>query len=467
MLGIAFAYGALRVILANAPLDVARLSEVHIDGRVLAVACGLALLSAAMFGLLPAWRSSKIDPQEGLRSGGRNATESRRSGRMRTVLVALEVGLSTVCLAAAGLLLNSFVRLTHVDKGFDAQHVISVDLYLAGARYPDNGKRAGFLRKALDSVGQIPGVTSVGVANILPFGGEGNNNLVSVEGDTTPMYERPIMDIRSVSGDYFSTLGIGLRAGRSFIEADRGRMVAMVGESTARKLWLGENPLGKRLRQGETDSPLLEIVGVAGDVRGNGLQKAAQQIVYVPYWYRARSATSMVVRTGMDPKSLAGAMRLELHKLDPELPVPQFKTMEDLVSASVSERKFQLALVLAFAGAALILACLGIFGVVSYTVAQRRGEMGIRLALGATASDLRTMVVGEGLVPVVAGLTVGLVAALAMGRVLEGMLFGVHATDPWTLAGVALVLIAVAGMACLIPAIRASRSDPLHALRYE
>ncbi len=465
-LGIAIAYGALHLILTNAPVDVARLNEVRIDGRVLAVACGLTLLSALLFGILPAWRSSRIDPQEGMRSGGRSATESRSSGRMRTVLVALEVGLSTVCLAAAGLLLNSFVRLMHVDKGFDTEHVTSVNLYLAGARYSDK-ERVAFLRKTLEAVEPLPGVTAVGVVNVLPLTGEGNNNLLIVEGVNVPLFERPLVDMRSVNGDYFKALGIPLRSGRVFQESDREHGVAIIAESTARKVWPGENPIGKRVSFGDKNAPLMEVIGVAGDVRANGLQKVPEQVVYIPYWYRGQSQTALVVRTGMDPKAIAGAVRAELRKLDPELPVPQFKTMQDILSASVAERRFQLALVLIFAGIALVLACLGIFGVVSYTAAQRRGEMGIRLALGATSGNLETLVVRQGLAPVLIGLACGIAGALALGRVVEGLLFGVKAYDPWTLLSVSLLLIAVAAAACYIPAKRVSRADPLSALRYE
>jgi putative ABC transport system permease protein len=386
---------------------------------------------------------------------------------LRTLLVAFEVGLSTICLAAAGLLLNSFVRLTHIDKGFDAEHVMSVDLYLAGARYSEMNKRSEFLRRALEAMEPLPGATAVGVSNMLPLAGEGNNNLMVVEGVNIPLMERPLVDMRSVNGGYFHAMGIPLRSGRVFTEEDRKRGVAIVGESTARKIWPGENPLGKRVHFGEDNAPVLEVIGVAGDVRGNGLQKVPQQVLYLPYWYRSRSATSLVLRTRMSPAAIAGAVRAELHKLDPELPVPQFRTMQDIVSASVAERKFQLSLVLVFAGIALVLACLGIFGVVSYTVAQRRGEMGIRLALGASARNLRTMVVRQGLAPVVVGLACGIAGALAMARVLEGLLFGVKATDPWTLGGVAAVLIGVAWAACYVPAMRVSRADPLSALRYE
>jgi putative ABC transport system permease protein len=465
-LGIALAYGVLQIIVTNAPINLPRLNEVHIDGRVLAVACALSFISAMLFGLLPAWRSSRADPQDGLRSGGRSATESRHSGRLRTLLVTLEVGLSTICLAAAGLLLNSFVRLVHIDKGFDAEHVMSVELYLTGARYSGT-KRPEFLRKLMEAVRPLPGVNAAAVANVLPLTGDGNNNLLIVDGTSGSLWERPLVDMRSVSGEYFHAMGIPLRQGRVFEEGDRKHGVAIMAESTARKIWPGENPIGKRVHFGEDGAPVLEIIGVAGDVRANGLQKVPGQIVYIPYWYRDRNAMSLVMRTSTDAGSLAPAVRAAVRQLDPELPVPQFQTMQDIVSASVSERKFQLSLVLIFASIALVLACLGIFGVVSYSVAQRRGEMGIRLALGATSADLRSMVLKQGLAPVLIGLLAGIAAALAMGRVLEGLLFGVKATDPWTLLGVSALLIGVSAAACYIPALRVSRADPLTALRYE
>ncbi len=359
------------------------------------------------------------------------------------------------------------MRLVHIDKGFDAERVMNVELYMAGTRYPNETKRSDFLRQVLEAVKPLPGAGAVGVANQLPLTGEGNNNLLVVEGVEMPLFQRPIVDMRSVSGDYFQAMGISLRSGRVFEEADRKRGVAILAETTAKRVFPGENPIGKKVHFGDKDAPVMEVVGVAGDILGNGLQKAPEPIAYVPYWYRGRNTTSLVVRTGMDPKTIAGAVRAELRKLDPELPVGQFRTMQDIVSTSVAERKFQLTLVLVFAGIALILACLGIFGVVSYTVAQRRGEMGIRLALGASAGDLRTMVIRQGLAPVGVGLAFGLASALAMGRLLEGLLFGVKSTDPWTLAAVSAVLLGVAALACYIPAMRVSRADPLTALRYE
>jgi predicted permease len=466
-LGLAIASGALQLILANAPADLPRLNEVRLDGRVLGIAFTLTLFSAAIFGLIPAWRSSRVDPQSGLRAGGRSATESRQSGRLRALLVAIETGLCTVCLVAAGLLLNSFVRLLHVDKGFDAGRVITVDLNLPTSRYPDIAHSAEFIRKVIDATRALPGVSAIGVSNLLPLAGEGSNNMVNLDGDTTPEMERPIVDFRFINEDFFRAMGIPIVQGRAVEPGDRGRYVSVISEAAARRIWPGQNALGKRYHLGDPSAPALEVIGVAGDVPAGSLQKHPNPTVYVPYWQRDRSLMSLIVRTSMDPASIAGAVRAEIRRLDPEMPVPQFRSMDEIVSASVAQRRFQLTLVLLFAAIALGLASLGIYGVVSYSVAQRRGELGIRMALGATGSDLRSLVLRQGLAPVVIGLAAGLAGALAIGRVLSGLLFGVSSTDPLTMAVVAAVLLAVGAAACYVPALRATRSDPLVALRYE
>jgi predicted permease len=466
-LGVAIAAGALQLILANAPADLPRLNEVRLDGRVLGIAFALTLLSAAIFGLIPAWRSSRIDPQSGLRAGGRSATESRLSGRLRALLVAIETGLCTVCLVAAGLLLNSFVRLLHVDKGFDAGRVITVNLNLPASRYPDTAHSAEFIRKVIDATRALPGVSAIGVSNLLPLAGEGSNNMVNLDGDTTPVMERPIVDFRFINEDFFRAMGIPIAQGRAVEPADRGRFVSVISAAAAQRIWPGQNPLGKRFHLGDPSAPALEVIGVAGDVHAGSLQKQPNPTVYVPYWQRDRSLMSLVVRTSMDSAAVAGAVRAEIRRLDPEMPVPQFLSMDEIVSASVAQRRFQLTLVLLFAAIALGLASLGIYGVVSYSVAQRRGEMGIRMALGATGSDLRGLVLRQGLAPVVIGLAAGLAGALAIGRVLGGLLFGVSSTDPLTMSVVAAVLLAVGAAACYVPALRATRSDPLVALRYE
>jgi predicted permease len=464
-LGIVFAKWALATILANAPADLPRINEVHLDARAIAVALLLSLGSAVLFGMLPAFRGAKSDPQNGLRGSGRSVTEGRHSGRVRAGLVAIEVGLSTVCLVAAGLLLHSFLRLMHVDRGYEVEQITTVTLNLPVSRYPGTPERAEFLRKLLEQVRALPGATSAAVSNVLPLAGEGANNIINAEGSTAPELERPVADFRLINQDYFTTMGIPLVRGRAFEAADRQKRVGILSAATAERLWPGENPLGKKFRDGA--SPYCEVVGVAGDVRANGLQKAPTLTMYFPYWQKDQRNMTLAVRTAMDPAALSGAVRGEIRKLDAELPVPQFITMQQIVAASVAQRRFQLTLVILFAGIGLVLASLGIYGVVSYSVEQRRGEMGIRMALGATGSGLRALVLRQGLAPVVVGLAGGVAGAIAMGRILQGLLFDVRVADPLTLGAVSIVLLGVAAAACYAPASRVTRADPLTALRYE
>jgi len=261
-------------------------------------------------------------------------------------------------------------------------------------------------------------------------------------------------------------MGIPLVQGRAFQLNDQ-RQVAIISAATATRVWPGENALGKLFHFGEPNGPAIEVIGVAADVRANGLQKSPSLTIYLPYWQRADRNMSLAVHTAMDPGSISGAVRGEIRKLDSELPLPRVKTMREIVSASVAQRRFQLNLVMLFAAIGLVLASLGIYGVVSYAVQQRRGEMGIRMALGATASNLRFQVLRQGLGPVLVGLGAGIAATLAIGRLLSGLLFGVSFADPLTIASVAAILFLVAAAACYVPALRITRADPLAALRYE
>lgn len=465
-IGIALAFALLRLIVANAPIDLPRAHEVHIDARALAAAVLLSIGSAGLFGLLPAWRGARSDPQEGLKSSTRSNTENRQGGRIRAILVSLEVGLSTACLLAGGLLLNSFVRLMKVDRGFEVERITTVDLNLPRNRYADAAHRSEFLRKLLEQTRTIPGVTSAAVSNVLPLTAEGNNNILVPEGSTGPLLSNPVMDRRAVSEDYFRTMGIAIVSGRVFDRSEK-REVGMLSANAAARVWPGQNPLGKRFRFGDPKSPLVEVIGVVADIRSDSLQKGPSMVCYLPYWQRDDRDMSLAVRTAIDPAAVAGAVRAEIRKLDSQLPVPQFRTMREIVSASVAQRRFQLDMVLAFAAIGLILASLGIYGVVSYSVEQRRGEMGIRMALGATGSNLRGMVIRQGLAPVLIGLMAGIAAALAAGKVLSGLLFEVSILDPLTVSAVSIALLGSAALACYVPAVRATRADPLNALRYE
>jgi predicted permease len=289
-------------------------------------------------------------------------------------------------------------------------------------------------------------------------------DVIWLPGDNRPMFERLTANSRFISPDYFKTAGIPFRGGRPFDEGDRTKDVVIVAQRTADRLWPGQNPVGKRLYRG--DEKQREVIGVVGDVR-TSLQQGPVVTVYLPYWRESLSEASLLVRTGMDPRSVAASVRGEIWKVDPEIPVQQMKTMEEVISESAAPRRFQMQLVLLFSGAALLLASLGIYGVVSYTVAQRTNEIGVRVALGARSSDVYGMVLRQGLAPVLAGLIAGVAGALALGQLLRSLLFEVSPADPLTIGAVVVVLAGMAALACTLPARRATRVDPMSALRYE
>ncbi len=466
-LGMAVAYGGIRAIMAYAPVDLPRMDEIRPDLRLLAFNIAVSLGAGLLFGLLPAWRYAKADPQEALQAGSRGSTGSRASGRVRNVLVAAEVGLSAVCLIAGGLLLRSFVNLLHVDKGFETERIVTTDLTLPYSRYGDAKAEAEFERRLLEKVTAIPGMASAGVSNQLPLAGEGNNNMIMPEGANLSMMDRPLADNRDVNPDYFRTMGIRLLAGRYFDEHDRGKLVAVISAMTAARLWPGQNAVGKRLIRGGADARPVEVVGVVADIRGASLIHAPSNTVYVPYWQDTRYTVSVAVRTALPASTAGTALRAAVRQLDPEMPAPVIRTMDERMAESVAPRRFQMTLVLLFGAAALLLASLGIYGVVAYSVGQRTSEMGIRMALGARPGAISGMVLRQGMAPVLAGLAAGVAGSLALGQLLGSLLFGVKATDPATMAGVVLVLAAVAALASWVPARRATRIDPAVALRGE
>ena len=370
-----------------------------------------------------------------------------------------------MCLTVAGLLLHSYVTLLAVDRGFESQNVVTVEINLPPTRYADLPQRSQLLHSAIEAVRAVPGVTSVGVSNQLPLGGEGGNNLVAPEGFTGSFTDRPLADIRQVNPDYFATMGIPLRSGRPFAEADRAYRVALVSALAAERLWPGQDPVGKRMQMGGDDSPLMQVVGVVGDVRGISLDKPPTMTVYVPYWQRFQAQALLAVRTPRDPAAIASELRTALRRVDPELPVPAFRTMQEIVAVSVAERRFQMDLVLLFGLVAALLASLGIYGVIWSSVAQRTGELGIRMALGALPSGIRWLVLRQCLGPVAGGLACGLIASGIAGRLLNSLLFGVSAVDPLTMGAVVVTLSGVAAAAGYVPARRATRVDPVTALR--
>jgi len=462
-LGALTARWALTAMILKAPLDIPGLRDVRMDLSAFSFVALVSIASGVFFGVLPAWRMARTDPQGALKSAGPAITD-RGGGRLRSLLIATEVALSAACLVAGGLLLNSFVRLIHVDMGFQADHAVAIGLGLPGVRYPHTADRVRFVRSLLDRVQAVPEVAAAGISNRGPLSGEGSNLGIEVEGVNVPSVERPTVDYRLVTPGFFRAIGIPLVGGRLMAESDRDRAVSVVSAQAARRLWPDQNPIGRRFRLG-TDY-WIEVIGVVGDVRST-LNKAPNLTVYLPYWQRDRSDFSLIVRTARDPASVAPSLRAAIHDLDPQLVVPQPRTLDGIVDASVRQRRFQLSLVLAFALSALLLAAIGVYGVVSQSVTERTREFGIRLALGAPRRHLWMVVARRGFTPVLAGLCAGMIAALAATRSIGGLLFGVPPTDPLTYLSAILVLAAAASLACYFPARRATRTDPLAALRSE
>jgi predicted permease len=391
-LGVLLAYGGLQALLAAAPISLPRLNEVRVDWSVLLFALLTSTATGLILGILPAWRASMAAPFEILKSGSRTATEGKGGMRVRSVLVSLEVGLSALLLVTAGLLISSFVRLMAIDKGFEVAHVVAADLALPNAKYPNDAQRTAFYDRLLEKARALPGVQSAATISALPLQGEIWLDTVRTEHDARPEPEVPTTNVRFIGADYFQTLRIPLREGRDFAGYDRGRAVVIISAGLGQRLWPGLSPIGRKLVEGER---LMEVVGVTPDIRSTGLDQEPVNMLYAPYWQSPQNASSLLVRTAMDPRCLAGVLRRTIWDVDSELPVPEVRTMQQVMEQSVAQRRFQMMLVLLFAAAALALAAFGTYGVVSFVVARRRAEMGIRMALGAGRGTILRMVLRQ------------------------------------------------------------------------
>jgi predicted permease len=460
---VALAYWGLRFLLAAAPIDLPRLNEVRVDAEVLLFAVAISLVTGLVFGALPALRSAVAAPLEALKSGGRSNTEGRAGMRVRNLLVALEVGLSAALLVTAGLLIASFLRLMNVDRGFQVDRVLAMDVSLLSTKYPEPA-RAAFFQRVLEKASAMPGVQTASMISALPLTGETWIDIVGTEHDTRSLIEMPSTNVRFISPGYFQTIRVGLRDGRDFEEQDRSGKVVIISASLAQLLWGRENPVGRKMRSNDT---LVEVVGVTPDFRSTSLDKDPVNMLYIPYWQRPRLSASLLVRTAMDPRGIASALRAAVWQIDAEVTVPEVRTLDEVLSRSVAQRRFQMLLVVLFAVAALALAGLGTYGVLSYAVTRRTGEMGIRMALGAQRRDVLGMVLRQGMMPVLAGLAAGAVSAVAIGRYLESLLFQVSPRDPLAFAVSGAVLLGVSVAACVVPARRATRVSPIEALRFE
>jgi putative ABC transport system permease protein len=469
--GLLLAWWGVETLTALAPRDLTDLGGVRLNLPVLGFTFAVSLLTGVVFGLAPAFEATRVNTNESLKDGGRGSTGGARIRRLRAAFVTAEVALALVLLVGAGLLVRSFATLRSVDPGFRAENVLTMRVALPSGKYAEAPRRTAFFRETTERIRQLPGVESAGAVSFLPFAGLGAaTRFTIVEQPVPPPGQDWTTDVRVADAAYFQTMGIPLLRGRTFGEHEmtEARHVVLINEAMARKHFPNEDPLGKRLVVSMSATPVpTEVVGVVGDVKLMSLDGESRPTVYWPHPELAYGSMTVVVRTKGDPQALAGPARQAIQALDPEQPVADVRTMEEWISASVARARFSTTLLGVFATVALFLAVAGIYAVISYTVAQRTHEIGIRMALGARGRDIVRMVVRQGMLLALAGVVIGTLGALLLTRVISGLLFGVSATDPVTFAAVALVLGVVALLACYVPARRASRVDPMEALRYE
>ena len=469
-LGLLLAAGAIYVLAHGGPAGVPRLAQAALDLRVFGFALGVSLVTGILFGLAPGMQASGSGLSMTLKEGGRGGTAGRAGRRMRNALAIAEVALAVVVLIGAGLLIRSFIRLRGVDPGFRPAGVLTVRVPLAGGRNAAGERRIAFFKQVTDRIATLPGVRAVGAVNVLPLTGLGVGATFAVEGRPAPNAEqRPLGLMRSVNSAYFSAMGIPLVAGRAPADSDTALSppVIVVNQTLARRFWPGASAIGGRLAIDQIGGRVAEIVGVVGDVKPDRINGAEWPTIYVPYAQGPAAAMTLAVRTAGAPLGLASAVTREVRQLDPDQPVADVRTMEEVVNLAVSGARFQTALLASFAGVAFLLAAVGIYGVISYDVSQRTNEIGIRMALGAQPADVQWLILGQGARLAVYGIVAGLLGAGVLTRWMGTMLFGVGPTDVWTYAAVSILLAVVALAASYVPSRRAMVPDPVIALRHE
>lgn len=465
-LGSVLAIWGVELLVTLSADNIPSTAQVKIDANVLGFTLLISLVTGVLFGLAPALRTMKLNLVESLKEGGRTGSDGMQRNRTRGVLVVLESAVAVVLLIGAGLLVRSLLRLQDTNPGFDAHNVLTMRIDLPDTKYPTPEKPANFFKQFETRVGSLPGVETVGLISELPLSGQPNDMPYTVEGrPTTSPDDGYDDDFRRVNQDYFKAMRIPLLRGRNFTdqEVQQSAKILIVSDLLVRRVFPNEDPIGKRLIMSFGNQPF-EIIGVVGDVRHRALESQPRPMMYMPHCDRSMNA---VIRTQNDPASLAGAVRNEVRQIDSDQPVAAVKTMEQWMATSVAGPRYRTTLIGLFALLALVLASTGIYGVMSYSVTQRTHEIGVRMALGAGQFDVIRLVVQQGMLLVLLGVALGLMGAFALTRVLATLLFGVTAKDPLTFVIVSVLLAFVAFIACYIPARRATRVDPLIALRYE
>jgi predicted permease len=470
--GLVLAAWGLGVLATISAASFPRVADARLDGGVLAFTMLISIGTGLLFGLAPIFQVSRVT-HESLKEGGRGSTAGRASQSLRRTLVVAEIALSLVLLAASGLLLKSFLRLMEVDPGFRPDGVLTMRIALPDAKYPQPPRIRAFYREVAERVSKLPGVEAAGLVSALPLSGSGSSGTITVDSRAVSGNDAsPEADLRPATPGYFKAMGISLVGGRYFDERDTGTAapVAIIDETMARTYWPNEDAVGKRLKRGDAQStnPWMTIVGVVRHVRYRTLEEYSRVTLYWPHAQDPRSSMSLAIRTSSpDPYTLAATVQREILAVDPDQPVYKVRTMPELMADSVARRRLAMLLLAIFAGAALALAAVGIYGVMSYSVQQRAHEMGIRMALGASRANVLQLVLGQCLSLTLVGVALGLAGSLIMAGLISSLLYHVKSRDPVTFALVALVLTVVALMASYLPARRATKVDPVVSLRYE
>jgi putative ABC transport system permease protein len=474
LFGLLIAEWGTEVLIKTVPENIPRISSIRLDAVVLMFTLFVSVATGIVFGLVPAWQASHVDLNTALKAGGRTGTGSEQKGRLRNGLVVVEVALALVLLISAGLLIQSFARLGQVNSGVRTDRLLTARISLPGARYPKNENIVAFYDRFLPKLRSLPGVESASAIIPLPLSGSNMMTDFDIEEHPVPRGQRPDAPVRIIATDYFKTMGIPLKKGRVFDDTDQMKTspVVIVNERFAAKIFPGQNAIGKRIRPGfsadSDEEKMREIVGVVGNVKHSSLKNEDSPEMYLPQTQIPFDIMSLVIRTHVsDPATVTNAVRAELASIDSTIPLTSVRVFDEYISRSLARPRFNALLLSIFAGTALVLTAVGIYGVIAYSVSQRTNEIGIRMALGAAQSTIFRLVVGQAMTLVAISVVIGLVGAFAVTRLLNSLLFGVGASDPFTFLAIVCLIAAVAFMAAWLPARRAAQVDPIVALRAE